>query len=96
MKFVILITSSPLRDKVLELFDKLGITSYTIIPDVLGAGRAGGIRFNDEVWPGTNYLFFTACNDELAYKIKEWVQEYRNKKIREGLKYISLKVEELL
>jgi hypothetical protein len=96
MELLIIVCSSTLQDEVDFLFEDLGIENYTHLPEATGAGGGGGIRLNDEVWPGKNSMYLVAVNSGQSERIKGWVRQYRTREIREGLKLFSLPVNEII
>lgn len=96
MEFLILVCSSTLQDEINLLFEQLEITGYTHIPQATGAGNGGGIRLNDETWPGENSMYLIAVKPEQAASVKSWVREYRKGVLREGVKLFSLPLVEMI
>ncbi|HNV71349.1 MAG TPA: hypothetical protein PKO06_16725 [Candidatus Ozemobacteraceae bacterium] len=96
MELLIIVCSSTMKDAVEEVFDQAGISSYTRVPEVVGSGKGGGTRLNDEIWPGVNTLYLIAPTLEQAKTVKDWVREYRREDVREGLKVFSLAAQEIM
>lgn len=96
MELLIIVSSATLNEDILTLFDQLDITGFTRIPQVTGSGQGGGIRLNDEVWPGENVLFLFSATAEQSAEIKEWARKYRDMVVREGLKVFSLALQEMI
>ncbi|HEY9071438.1 MAG TPA: PG0541 family transporter-associated protein [Candidatus Ozemobacteraceae bacterium] len=96
MEFLIIICSSTLQSTVIEFLESRGVLSYTRIPEVVGSGKGGGTRLNDEVWPGVNTMFLVALAHEPAAALKEWARSYRESDVREGLKVFSLALQEVI
>jgi len=96
MELLVIVCSSTLEDSVMDMFEKAGITSYTRIPEVVGSGKGGGTRLNDEIWPGVNTLYLVALAPEPAAALKTWACEYRRDEVREGLKVFSLGLQEII
>lgn len=96
MEFLIIVCSATLQDEIEMLFERLVITRYTHIPEATGAGKGGGIRLNDEVWPGENSVYMIALDKQQAGAIKDWVRRYRQESLREGLKLFSLPINEII
>lgn len=96
MEFLIIVCSATLQDVVDDLFEEHQITSYTHILEATGAGQGGGIRLNDEVWPGENSMYMIALDKTKAEVLKSWVREYRKETPREGLKLFSLPLNEII
>lgn len=93
MEMLIIVCSSTMQE---AFFEKAGISSYTRIPEVVGAGRGGGTRLNDEIWPGVNSLYLVCLPTEPAAALKTWAREYRRDENREGFKVFSLAVQEII
>lgn len=96
MELLIIVCSSTMQDAVETFFDDAGITSYTLIPEVVGSGKGGGTRLNDEIWPGVNSLYLVGLEPEPAANLKAWARNYRQTEIREGLKIFSLNLQEVV
>jgi len=96
MEMLIIVCSSTMQDAVETFFEDAGITSYTLIPEVVGSGKGGGTRLNDEIWPGVNSLYLVALAPEPAAHLKAWARNYRQAEIREGLKIFSLNLQEVV
>lgn len=96
MEFLIIVCSATLQDEVDQLFESLGVTGYTHIPEATGSGKGGGTRLNDEVWPGENSMYLIAVERSKADAIKSWVRRYREGVLREGLKLFSLQMNEMI
>ncbi|MCX7759878.1 MAG: transcriptional regulator [Hydrogenothermaceae bacterium] len=61
-------------DKVIEVFDKNGISGYTVIKDVLGKGKRGLMSADELTDAFKNSYIFTACDEQKAMNI---VQQLR-------------------
>lgn len=96
MEFFFLITSSTMGEDVLLQFKQLEIANYTQIPIANGSGVGGGTKFGNDIWPGYNTVFFCVTETEKYNAIKEWVNEYREQDIREGMKIINLALKEIV
>jgi hypothetical protein len=96
MEFLIIVCSSTLQEEIDLLFEKLKVTGYTHVPEATGAGDGGGIRLNDEIWPGGNSMYMIAVNSSQSTEIKAWVRKYRQEAMREGLKLFSLPLNEVI
>ncbi|MEZ0322974.1 MAG: transcriptional regulator [Hydrogenothermaceae bacterium] len=57
--------------KVTEVFEKNGISGYTIIKDVIGKGERGLMSADELTDAFKNSYIFTVCNEEKALKILE-------------------------
>lgn len=96
MEFFFLITSSTMGDDAMQKFKEAGIQNFTQIPLANGAGQGGGRRFGNDIWPGLNTVFFVVAETDQYEQIKDWVQEYREEEIREGMKLINLAFKEII
>ncbi|PKL49460.1 MAG: hypothetical protein CVV42_05595 [Candidatus Riflebacteria bacterium HGW-Riflebacteria-2] len=96
MEFLIIVCSATLQDEISMLFERLEITGFTHLPQATGAGKGGGIRLNDEVWPGENSMYMIAVDRQQATAVKDWVRRYRQESLREGLKLFSLPLNEII
>ncbi len=96
MEFLVIVCSATLQEEIDQLFESLDVTGYTHVPEATGAGVGGGIRLNNEVWPGENSMYMVAVDRNKATAIKEWVKKYREGVLREGLKLFSLQMTEMI
>ena len=96
MELLIIVASSTIGDELEHMFQSCGVRSYTIVPQVIGSGVAGGTRHDDDVWPGVNTMYFVAVDRERAESVKRWVRDYRAASVREGLKVFSLTPTEVI
>lgn len=96
MEFLIIVCSATLQDEINMLFERLEITGFTHLPQATGAGKGGGIRLNDEVWPGENSMYMIAVDKQQSAAVKDWVRRYRQEPLREGLKLFSLPLNEVI
>ncbi|MBU0924803.1 transcriptional regulator [bacterium] len=76
MKKIELVIESLYLNKLIELFDKKGISGYTIIKDIEGKGEHG-IKSADEVTDvfKNNYVF-TVCDEEKLMNIVEDIRSF--------------------
>lgn len=56
MKMIMAIYNIGIDEEVTAAMDELGVTSFTKVPRVIGAGQSTGPRLDDAVWPGANTL----------------------------------------
>jgi len=96
MEFLILVCSSTLQDEILNYFEAHRITGFTRLEQATGAGKGGGTRMNDEIWPGENAVFMVALAGDKAAGLKKWVRSYRSGPLREGLKLFTLPLTEVI
>ena len=96
MEFLILVCSSTLQDEILNYFEAHRITGFTRLEQATGAGKGGGTRMNDEIWPGENAVFMVALAGDKAVGLKKWVRSYRSGPLREGLKLFTLPLTEVI
>lgn len=76
MKKIEIILESVYLNRLIELFDKKGISGYTIIRDVEGKGITG-IKSADEITDVfTNNYVFTVCDDDKLMSIVEDIRAF--------------------
>jgi len=63
MKLLMVIADSSMDDKVRTILNDEGLTGYSEIPDVLGAGATGEKR-GSRAFPGANNMYFTVASAE--------------------------------
>lgn len=69
VKRIEIIIDAPHAKQVLALLRRVGVTGYTVIRGVTGAGERG-VRGNDELTDVfTNTYVMTACDEALAAKV---------------------------
>ncbi len=72
MKMLVLVTDSEYEPHCMTMMREKGLAGYTIIPDVLGAGRSG-LKLGDRVHPGASVVLLAAIGDEVAPGILECI-----------------------
>ena len=76
MKKIEIILESVYLNRLIELFDKKGISGYTIIRDVEGKGITG-IKSADEITDVfTNNYVFTVCDEDKLMSIVEDIRAF--------------------
>jgi nitrogen regulatory protein PII len=76
MKKVEIIFEAIYLKRLLDLFKKHSINSYTLIRDIEGKG-SHGLMLNDDITDvGTNDYLFTACDEEKYLEIKEEIRAF--------------------
>ena len=76
MKKIEIILESVYLNRLIELFDKKGISGYTIIRDVEGK-RITGIKSADEITDVfTNNYVFTVCDEDKLMSIVEDIRAF--------------------
>lgn len=71
MKKVEVVIDSIHLGKVLEIFERAGVSGYTVIRDVLGKGERGVMAGDELTDVFRNSYAFTVCSEETAQKIAE-------------------------
>lgn len=71
MKKVEVVIDSIHLNKVLEIFEKAGVSGYTVVRDVLGKGERGTMAGDELTDVFKNSYVFTVCSEEMAQKIAE-------------------------
>ncbi len=96
MEFLVLVCSDTLQNEVDQMLEDLKITGYTHVPQATGAGNGGGIRLNDEIWPGSNSIYMVAVSPQQSAEIKSRIRKYRQEPLREGMKLFALPLTEVI
>ena len=95
MKMLMIICPEQRQEEVSALIAKLEVHSYSVIPNVLGAGKTGK-HLGTHTWPGKSVLLFTvvesAKKDELVQALKTYQAGLYE---GEGLRVFALPVESL-
>jgi len=63
MKMLFMVTDSEYEPHCLTMMREKGVTGYTVIPDVQGAGKTG-LKMGDRVHPGASVVVFAAVPDD--------------------------------
>jgi hypothetical protein len=74
MKMLFLVTDSEYEPHCMAMMKEKGVTGYTVIPDVLGAGRSG-LKMGDRVHPGASVVVLAAVPDEAVQGLLECIGE---------------------
>ena len=96
MKMVVVVYNSVIEQDLMNLLEKLGITSYTKWIGVQGKGNMSEPHLGTEIWPGTNSVLALALQDEQKKSIVEEIRSLRSKLGKEGLKAFVLPLEEMV
>ena len=93
-KGVYIIYNVSLGSVIEELLDSCGIEEFTIIPGVLGSGKAGGKRFNNEIYPGINHMAFIVTDQKHFKSFQTCVHKVYEEYKRDGITYFSFNIDE--
>ena len=63
MKMLFLVTDSEYEPHCMTTLKEKGVTGYTVIPDVLGAGKSG-LKMGDRVHPGASVVVIAVVPDD--------------------------------
>lgn len=74
VKRVEIITNTLEFEQVLKILDKVGVSGYTIIKDVIGKGDRGRVFDDLETEALTNGYVMTICTEEQEYKVVEAIR----------------------
>lgn len=96
MKIVLVVYNSVIEPDLMNLLEKLGITSYTKWTGVQGKGRMSEPHLGTEIWPATNSVLALALQDRQKESIIEEIRSLRSKLGKEGLKAFVLPLEEIV
>lgn len=75
MKLLMIIVDSPCREELEALFQRVGVTGYTEIPEVHGVGKSG-VRMGSGAFPATSSLFFTIIEADKIQILKDAMKIY--------------------
>ncbi len=85
MKMVILNYYVGVDVEAKEILTKLGICTYTRIPEVEGRISCGDPRENSHVWPGANSTMLVVLEDDRAEALLREVESYNERAGGEGM-----------
>jgi hypothetical protein len=78
MKMLFLVTDSEYEPHCMTTLKEKGVTGYTVIPDVFGAGKSG-LKMGDRVHPGASVVVIAVVPDDavpsLMACIRSCIQE---------------------
>ena len=74
MKMLFLVTDSEYEPHCMTTMKEKGVTGYTVIPDVFGAGRSG-LKMGDRVHPGASVVVLAVVPDEAARGLMECIRD---------------------
>ncbi len=79
MKMLMIVFRQSLEEDVLKLIRDLGVTAFTELPSVVGAGASHGAYHAFHTFPTAagNSIVLTALSDDQAEKIITGLQTYR-------------------
>ncbi len=74
MKMLFMVTDSEYEPHCMAMMREKGVTGYTVIPDVVGAGKSG-LKMGDRVHPGASVVVVAAVPDEAVQGLLECIRE---------------------
>lgn len=93
MKMLMIVCPEARQKEIRELITRLNVTSYSEIPNVLGAGKTGK-HFDTHVFPGKSVLVFTVIPTTKKKEIVAELKAYQTTLMPgEGLRVFTLNVE---
>lgn len=95
MKMLMIVFRESLEGDVMNVLKELGVTAFTELPSVVGAGetRAAFQSFRSFASPQSNSMVLTALADEQAEKVIAGLRAYRDRSAqRQHGAYIPLRV----
>ncbi len=92
-KGIYIIYNVSLGSRIEELLGKSHIEEFTIIHEVIGAGAAGGKRFNNEVYPGVNHMAFIVTDISHFEEFQKCVHKVYEEFKRDGITYFSFDID---
>lgn len=85
-EMVLVIFNSSIEDEMLEALRGAGMTCYTKIPGVQGAGACSEPRLDCHVWPGTNTMYLIAIEPEKKDAVCDAIRRIQDQHREEGVK----------
>ena len=92
MKLVVMNYYIGMHLDVKEMLDKLGLCTYTRVPEVEGRISCGEPREDSHVWPGSNSALFAVLDDETAERLLSEIESFNEKAPGEGMDAYVLEV----
>ena len=83
-----------MEDIVERLEQEIPDFQYTIVENVHGKGLTSK-KLGNTVWPEMNFILFAYVNHDSALKIKQIMEEIKQKFPREGMSFFFTKAEEV-
>ncbi len=90
----IISNQSVMEDIVERLEQEISDFQYTIVENVHGKGLTSK-KLGNTVWPEMNFILFAYVNHDSALKIKQIMEEIKQKFPREGMSVFFTKAEEV-
>lgn len=90
----IICNQSVMEDIIERLEQELSDFQYTVVENVQGKGLSSK-KLGNTVWPEMNFILFAYVNHDSAVKIKNIMEETKQKFPREGMSYFFTKGEEV-
>ncbi len=84
-EMILVIFNSSIEEEMLEVLKQAGMTCYTKIPGVHGAGRYSEPRLDSHVWPGTNVIYLIAVEPGQRRGILDAVRRMKQVHRAEGV-----------
>ena len=78
MKLLWVLCNESISEEVKEVLDAVPVSGYTVWQDILGTSLDGGTRWDDAVWPGTNWAFMVVDGEEKTRRLLASLGEMKN------------------
>jgi hypothetical protein len=73
MKMLLLVTDSEYEPHCMATLKEKGVSGYTLIPDVVGAGKTG-LKMGDRVHPGASVVVMAVVPDEAVSGLMDCIR----------------------
>jgi len=74
MKMLFLVTDSEYEPHCLTTLKEKGVTGYTVVPNVFGAGRTG-LKMGDRVHPGASVVVIAVVPDDVVSDLMACIRD---------------------
>lgn len=84
-EMVFVVFNASIEDEMLEVLREAGMTCYTKIPGVHGAGSCSEPRLGSHVWPGTNTIYLVVVESGDRGRLLDAVRKIKEIHREEGV-----------
>jgi hypothetical protein len=84
-EMVMVVFNASIEDEMLEALKGAGMSCYTKVPGIQGAGSCSEPRLDSHVWPGTNTMYLICTPSEGRDRLLEAVRKMKDHHREEGV-----------
>lgn len=91
-EMILVVFNSSIEEEIMEALRSAGMTCFTKVPDVQGAGTCSEPRLDSHVWPGTNTMLMITVDSAAKARLLDAVRRMKEIHREEGVSAFVLPV----